>query len=161
MATVIEEPKVEAKSGATPHSDEPRTEAEKKAVKCFEDFQQAEDRRGELGNKFGQAMVKLRDEIKANGSRDFRKRLEELDITYDTARYWMDKAGGKPTDRHKTDSPKPQQRSDFNWDAAVARLEDLKDDIYMLKQVEPQGIDILFEPLAGLAELLGYQVVTR
>jgi hypothetical protein len=146
---------VEAESGATPHSDEPRTEAEKKAVSAFEALQQAEGRRGELGNKFGHAMVKLRDEIRTHGSRDFLKRLKELGITSDTARYWMDKVGGKPTDRHK-DSPKPQQqRSAFNWDAAVARLEDLRDDVEMHKKSQPEGIDILFKPLAGFAVVLG------
>lgn len=161
---------METKAGATPNS-----EAEKKAVKCFaaftkvEDaFHKAEEAFNATGKAFGQAVVELREEIKASGDRDFMARLELLGISYAKARYWMDAVEGKPMNRHKKELPKEQnvpiglsprvERPAFDWNAALARLENLRDDIYILKQSQPDGSELLVAPLKTLAETVGYQL---
>jgi hypothetical protein len=98
-------------------------------------------------------------------------RLKELGISYEKARYWMAKAKGIPTDRHKPDSadsadevreePDMREKPAFDWNAAFDRLEALKNEIYMLKQSEPTGAGQLAEPLASLADLLGYELTTK
>jgi hypothetical protein len=155
METVSEDPNAEAEIGVTPNSAAPNTEAEKKAVECFKALQEIEGKHLDAGNEFGQAMVALRDEIKESGDRDFLARLEELGISYEKARYWMAKVEGKSTDRHR-----PQARPALDWENARAMLEDLRDDVHMLKQDAelPDGSDLLAGPLASLAGLLGYKL---
>ena len=65
---------------------------------CFERLEKAE-RSFDEGMQFGQAVIGLRDEIKANHSRNFKARLQELGITYAKARYWMAIAEGKEINR--------------------------------------------------------------
>ena len=151
----------ETEFGATPNSDGQRTFAEEKAVKCFALLQHAEGKCDDAGKEFGQAMIELREEIKASGDRDFIKRLKELGISYEKARYWMAKFEGKPTDRHKEGSPKTQEMPAFDWGAAIARLDDLKDDVCMLKKSRPEVDGQFIESLSALAENLGHELVPK
>lgn len=157
MQAVSEDASAESEAGATPNSDAPKTDAEKKAVWCFAALQSAEGKCHDTGMEFGKAVIELHDEIKASGDRDFMARLKQLGITYEKARYWMAKIEGKPTDRHKSAS----QEKPFDWKAAEAWLEALRDKVRILRQSEPIGGNILVAPLASLAELLGCQIVTK
>jgi hypothetical protein len=100
MEATVEETEcgAEAKCGATPHFDLPRTDLERKVKECWDVLQGAVDKSHEAGMAFGLALIELRAESKHG---EWLPRLEELGIRKERARYWMAKAGGEPTDRHK------------------------------------------------------------
>lgn len=154
MEAVLEEPEFGA---SHQNCADQQTDVEKKAVECFKALLEAEktERKAlDAGIEFGKAILELHDEIAASGTRDWMDRLKQLDISYETARYWMAKVKGEPTDRHK----KPQDKPGFDWEAALARLEKLRDDVIIHKPRQPEGSDILFDPLADLAGALGWEI---
>lgn len=140
------------------------TDIEKRAVDLFGQFQAAERDRLSVGIAFGHAVAALRDET---GHGEWMPRLKELGISYDKARYWMAKAEGKPTDRHKTDSeaeeqePEAQENPVLDWESVLDHLEAVKNEVYMLRQAQPAGGGVLAGPLASLADLLGYAIVKK
>jgi hypothetical protein len=134
----------------------PETDAEKKAVESYRAFKAVDVKWQADGTYFGQAMIELREEIKSSHGRNYRKRLDQLGISYEKARYWMAKIEGKETDRHKA---KEDPISD--WDSALQRLEALRDAVDMLMKSEPDGSDALVEPLRQLGVLLGCKIVSK
>jgi hypothetical protein len=134
----------------------PQTEAEKKAVESFKAFEIVNVKREAAGTYFGQAMIELREEIKSSHGRNFTKRLEQLGISYEKARYWMAKIEGKETGRHKA---KEDPISD--WDAALQKLEALRDAVEMLVKSEPDGSDVLVKPLRQLGDFIGCQIISK
>lgn len=147
MEAVLEE---HSEVGATPNY----TEVEERAVAAFKTLENAEL---EFGMAFGEAIIALRAEVKANG-RNWMKRLKQLGITYEKARYWIAMVEGKPTDRHKKVGATPNSEM-FDWDAALDRLKQLTDEVELLKKREPLGNSKLFGELEKLADILGYSLI--
>ena len=58
-----------------------KTDVERKVIQTF-GILEIRELEFEPGIEFGQAVIELRNELKKNGSRDWMKRLEELDISY-------------------------------------------------------------------------------
>src|SRR6266571_5081916 len=85
----------ETKFGATPNADEIEA-AEKKAVECSITLERAEL---EFGLEFGCAMIDLRNKKRAAGERDLMAYLERIGISYEKAKYWLNKVEDKKT-RH-------------------------------------------------------------
>ena len=133
---------------------------------CFERLEKAE-RSFDEGMQFGQAVVDLRDEIKANHGRNFKARLQELGITYAKARYWMAIAEGKEINRggnakeKAVSTPTPDWDPATDWDAATDRFEKLSGAIADLYRSEPDGSEGLIEVLHDLANELGYELVKK
>ena len=151
--------------GATPNLDDDEIKiAEAKAVDLWTQLGAAEKDRKTVGIAFGHALIDFHSKAKHG---QWMRLLEELGWPYDKARYWMLKAGGKPTDRHKTDDQAETVRGEAgragapDWDAAAAELMALKDAIWKLKQSEPEGANRLEGPLASLAEILGCELKTK
>jgi hypothetical protein len=164
--SILQDP--EAKSGVAPDL-APQTDAEKKVVDYSKalaaddkDFVASATKRHDTGMKFGQAVIDLREEIRSSHGRDFKKRLDQLGISYEKARYWMAKVEGKRTNRHKGEQePADEEEPIFNWDSALQKLEALRDDVEMLMKSELVGSDVLVEPLRQLGGLLGCQILSK
>jgi hypothetical protein len=154
MGTTSAQPRKEAESAAAALSG-----AERRAVDCFERLEKAE-RSFDEGMQFGQAVIDLRDEIKANHRRNFKARLEELGITYAKARYWMAIAEGREINRG-TAKEKAASTSAPDWDAATDRFEKLSGVIADLYHSQPDGSEGLIEVLHDLADELGYELVKK
>jgi hypothetical protein len=161
MEAAIEEQSTEAAFGskiefAAAASSAPNTDVEQRVVDCYKALLEAE-LEFLPGVEFGNAAIALRAERKPQ--KDWMERLEQLDVTYAKARYWIGVVEGKKPARgvkaEKEDGPK------FDWEAAVAQLQKLKDDVEILKKSKPTGEGVLVIPLAKLAKLLDCQVVTR
>jgi hypothetical protein len=130
------------KFGAAPNSD-----AERKAVECYGMLQAAEADLRSVGVAFGRAVIALR---KETGHGKWIPRLKELGISYDKARYWVAKAGGKPTNRHKDASDAP-----FGWADAIDWLDDLRSKVATrLKDSRPQDRIAFAARLVGFARAL-------
>jgi hypothetical protein len=153
----IDDPNTEAKLGETPNS-APNTPAEKRAVECFAALKAAELDFHE-GVEFGKAAIELRAEIKASCDRNWMERLEQLGITYEKARYWISVVEGRPTQRGK--SAAKAQELVRDWDAALAKLKPLVDEIDMLRRRQPVGGSVLKGELDKLADILGYKLVPK
>jgi hypothetical protein len=151
MEVIPEEPGSAAESAAAALS-----RAERRAVDCFAALLDAEHNFKE-GVQFGHALIELRDEIKDSHGRNFKKRLEELEITYAKARYWIAVVVGKPISRGK----KIAAVQPTNWDAATAEFEKLSCDICDLYSRHPDGSEGLVELLHELAAMFGYQLVKQ
>jgi hypothetical protein len=148
----------EGEFAATANLDNAKTDAERKVVECFAVLEIAE-LNFEPGKEFGSALVKLREEIKKSGGRNFMERLEQLGITYAKARYWIAVVEGKPISRGA--AKKEAQRASFDWHAATDQLEALRNNVYMLKISQPDGDEPLIETLTAWADELGYDLVKR
>jgi hypothetical protein len=157
MKAVSEDPSTEAEFGVTPNSETPNTAAEKRAIKCFAALEAAE-RNFREGVEFGEAVIELRAEIKASRDRNWMERLEQLGITYEKARYWIAVVEGRPTQRGKAAKAHVPA---WDWDAALAKLKPLVDEIDMLKRRQPVGGSALVGELKKLAEILGYGLVAK
>jgi hypothetical protein len=149
MAT--EEQSTKTESDVTSNLETPKNAVEKRALDCFRELERAE-RNFEAGLKFGQAMIDLHEDAKHG---EWMDRLDRLGITYRKAQYWMAVVKDKPISRGKQ---KENAKPAFDWDAAADRLEKLRDDVYMLKQKKPQGSEVLFDPLASLSDVLGFEL---
>jgi hypothetical protein len=132
--------------------------AKKKAAACFSALEKAEqDFRP--GIEFGRAMTALRKEVKAAKGLNWMTVLEELGIPYETARYWMAKVEGKPTDRHSKKADSVDWRED--WTKATARFHEVADAIIMLTDNQPDGCEPFKGELMNLAEVLGYELKVK
>jgi hypothetical protein len=153
--------------GATPNLIEA---AEERARKCSIRFERAENDRDRLGHEFGEALVALRSMATYGDWDDY---LDRLGISRDKARYWMAKAAGKRTDRHakkpdagKSDSMSVQEMPAlrcplFSWASLRTSFLQLADDAAILANSQPQGSDVLIEPLRHLADTLGFKLEPR
>jgi hypothetical protein len=157
MEAVFEEPSTEAEFAAAANPDAPKTETERRVVETFNALERAESEFNP-GVEFGKAVIELRKEIKATGRGKWMERLNQLGITYAKARYWIAVVEGEPINRGKVaDAEKPA----WDWNAALAKLEQLVDQVEMLKRGDPDGSMVLDKPLEQLAEILGWRLVEK
>ena len=161
MEIAAEDLSTQSESGVTPNPKPPVTATEEKAVECFKALEDAEQD-FQPGLEFGNALIALRAEIKANRSGKWMERLKELGITYEKARYWMAVAEGKPTQRGNSGETKKAGKEHlFDWEDALAKLKPLVDDIDLLRRSKPDGANILKGELEKLAEIVGCGLVEK
>jgi hypothetical protein len=143
----------EAQFGVAPSAE--IESAERVAVDLFLRLESA---RVEIGLKFGEALIVLRDLRKESG--DWMAYLESLGITYEAARYWMAKAKGEKTDRHKKPVGPAKAPPQLDWDQATDQFTQLIDKIEILRHSKPLDKGIVV-PLMRMADILGYEVKTK
>jgi len=111
----------------------PQTDAERKAVDCFGQLLASERDCRTIGKAFGHALLALRKEVRQSHSRDFMSRIKQLGISQEKARYWMAKAGGKETDRHKKPTTPNNEETPLGWESAYGLLKELRGKLVFLR----------------------------
>ncbi len=155
MTTTLEEQQQEAEIGVTPNPIGGITTVEKRAVACYIALKEAI---GERGVKFGEAMIDLRKQVDDSNSKDWMGTLKRLEISYETARYWIAVVKKKPTDRHK----KEKVKEPSSWQASVGRVKAAVDELRMMVRSNEAGdYESLLRYAEELAEIVGRKLVTR
>lgn len=156
------------KFAAAANLERANSDVERKVIECFGALEIAE-LNFTAGQEFGRAVLEMRDEMKKNGNRNFMKRLEELEVSYAKARYWMAIVEGIPINRGKKkndaspkEAPAPGQKQKLDWkedwDATTARFREAADAARMLVERQPERRESFIGELKNLAEVLGYEL---